>query len=285
MMIAPVVMYFGLFYYLPIYGVQIAFKQYSIMEGIWNSPWIGFKHFSDFFGGYYFDRTLRNTLLISLYDIVFGFPAPIILALLLNEVGRKHFRNLVQTLTYMPHFISVVVVVGMMFDFLARGGIINQLTSSIGLGTVSYLQSPEWFRTLYVGSGIWQQIGWGSIIYIAAITGIDPTLYEAARVDGAGRWSQMLRITLPGIMPTIIILLILRLGNVMNVGYEKILLMYTPVVYETSDVISTYVYRKGILDGSFDYSSAVGLFNSVVNLVLLVCANSLSRRASGSSIW
>lgn len=228
---------------------------------------------------------MKNTLLISGYDILFAFPAPIVFALLLNEVRRTGYKRIVQSLTYMPHFISVVVVVGMMFDFLSSDGLINQLLISIGADKIQFLQSPEWFRTLFIGSGIWQHIGWNSIIFIAAIAGIDPALYEASRVDGAGRWKQALHITLPGILPTIIILLVLRIGNVMNVGYEKIILMYNPMVYESSDVISTYVYRKGILDASFDYSSAVGLFNSVINLTLLFAANYASRRINGSGLW
>ncbi|MDF2923495.1 MAG: binding-protein-dependent transport system inner rane component [Paenibacillaceae bacterium] len=285
LMLLPVVVYYIIFSYLPMYGAQIAFKSFSPVNGIWGSTWIGLQHFEAFFQGIYFWRTFRNTLLISLYDILFGFPAPILLALLLNELRSLKYKRLVQSFTYMPHFISVIVVVGIMVDFLTRDGLVNLVLADLGLEKIAFLQSPEWFRGLYIGSGIWQQVGWGSIIFIAAIAGIDPTLYEAARVDGAGRFRQVMHITLPGIMPTIIILLILRLGNVMNVGYEKILLMYNPMVYETADVISTYVYRKGILDASFDYSSAVGLFNSVINLVLLVIANYTSRRVNGSGLW
>jgi putative aldouronate transport system permease protein len=224
-----------------------------------------------------------NTLAISVLDLVFGFPAPIILALLINELRWNPFKRLVQSVTYLPHFISLIVVVGMLFDFFARDGIANQLLSL--KDPVAFMQDPDWFRQLFVGSGIWQHVGWGSIVYLAAIANIDPTLYEAAKVDGASRFRQVWHITLPGILTTIVILLVLRIGMVMSVGYEKIILMYNPLTYETADVISTYVFRRGVLQADFSFSAAVGLFNSVINLVLLYAANRVSRRLTQSSLW
>jgi putative aldouronate transport system permease protein len=218
-------------------------------------------------------------------DLLIGFPAPIILALLLNEMRFEPFKRLVQTVTYMPHFISLVVMVGLMVDFLASDGLINNLLRGMGLLPTPFLQRSEWFQLTYVLSGVWQQVGWGCIIYLAALSNIDPALYEAAMMDGAGRFRQLLHITLPGILPTITILLILRLGAMMSVGYEKIILMYNPQTYETADVISTFVYRKGILDANFSFSAAVGLFNSTINFALLVIANTLSRRAGETSLW
>ena len=249
------------------------------------SPWVGFENFTDFFKGAYFSRLVVNTLAINLIDLVFGFPAPILLALLLNEIRWNPFKRLVQSISYMPHFISVVVLVGMLFDFFARDGLVNNIFKAFIANPTAYMQDPNWFRWLYVGSGIWQQVGWGSIIYMAALTNIDPSLYEAAMVDGAGRFRQLLHITLPGIMPTIMVLLILRLGSMMSVGYEKILLMYTPLTYETADVISTYVYRRGVLATDYSYSAAVGLFNSAINFALVIGANWLSKKYNNTGLW
>ncbi|MDF2670557.1 MAG: sugar transporter permease [Paenibacillus sp.] len=285
LMLFPVVVYYLVFHYGPMYGIQIAFKDYSFGKGIWGSTWVGLQHFHDFFNGYYFFRVIRNTLLLSLYDVLFGFPSAIVLALLLNEVRSRVFKRTIQSITYLPHFISMVVVVGLMTDFLSMNGLINQLIQAFGGKSISFLIQPEWFRTLYVASGIWQGIGWGSIIYLAAIANIDPTLYEAARVDGAGRFKQMLHITIPGIMPTIIILFILRMGGILSVADDKILLMYNPSTYETADVIGTYIYRKGILQAGFSYSTAVGLFNSVISFALLVFTNYISRRFSDTKLW
>ena len=285
LMLAPVVGYYLLFHYGPMYGVQIAFRDYSIAKGIWRSPWTGLENLKAFLQGFYFWRLVRNTLLINLLDLALGFPAPIILALLLNEIRSSGFKRAVQTVTYMPHFVSLVVVVGMLVDFMARDGLINNVLGLLGVPVTAYLQQPEWFRIIYVGSGIWQHVGWGSIVYLAALSNIDPTLYEAAMVDGAGRFRQLWHITLPGIAPTIIILLILRMGTMMTVGYEKIILMYNSMTYETADVISTYVYRKGILETDFGYSAAVGLFNSVINFGLLIIANNISRRLNETSLW
>ncbi|QOT11073.1 sugar ABC transporter permease [Paenibacillus sp. JNUCC32] len=285
LILLPVVAYYIIFHYGPMYGLQIAFKDYGLADGIWGSPWMGFAHFESFFGNYYFWRLIRNTLLINIYELLFAFPASIILALLLNEIRRSFFKRIVQTISYLPHFISIVVVVGMMIDFFARDGLVNHLLGIFGLEPIAFMQEPGWFRFMYVSSGVWQGIGWGSIIYLAAIANIDPTLYDAARIDGAGRWKQTLHITLPGIMPTIVILLILNMGSMLSVGSEKIILMYNPMTYETADVISTYVFRKGILGADFGYTAAVGLFNSVISFILIVLANSISKRVSEHKLW
>jgi putative aldouronate transport system permease protein len=285
LMLLPVVVYYLLFHYGPMYGIQIAFKNFSPAAGMWDSPWVGLKHFKNFFEGFFFERILRNTIIISIYEIIFVFPASIILALLLNEVRKAWFKKVVQSVTYMPHFISIVVVVGMMVDFLSFDGLVNQILSFFGVESRSYMQESGWFRSLYIGSAIWQHVGWGSIIYLAAIANIDPSLYEAAKVDGAGRLRQVWNITIPGIMPIVVILFILKVGSMMSVGDEKILLMYNPATYETADVIGTYIYRKGIMETSFSYSAAVGLFNSLINFSLLILANTVSKRLSENKLW
>ena len=285
LMLVPVLVYYGIFHYGPMYGLLIAFKDYGMADGVWGSPWVGLTHFQNFFENPYFWRLLRNTLTISLYELLFAFPAPIILALLLNELRVVMFKRLVQTISYLPHFISIVVVAGMMVDFFARDGLINSIVSFFGYEPIAFWQESGWFRSLYVSSGIWQGIGWGSIIYLAAMSSIDPTLYDAARIDGAGRWKQTLNITIPGIMPTIVILFILNVGSMLAVGSEKIILLYNPLTYETADVISTYVYRKGILGADFGYSAAVGLFNSVISFILLILANTISKRVSEHKLW
>ena len=283
LMLVPVVLYYLVFHYAPMYGAVIAFEDFNPVRGIFGSPWVGLRNFQEFIGSLYFGRLVANTLAINVLDLVFGFPAPILLAVLLNELHWNPFRRLVQTVTYLPHFISVVVVVGMLFDFFARDGLTNQLLGSTD--PIAFMQSPEWFRQLFVGSGIWQQVGWGSIVFLAAMANLDPQLYDAAKVDGANRFQIMRHVTLPGITPVIMVLLILRLGAMMTVGYEKIILMYNPLTYETADVISTYVYRRGILQADFSFSAAVGLFNSVINFGLLIVANRLSRRFTGTALW
>ncbi|NOU72574.1 ABC transporter permease subunit [Paenibacillus sp. LMG 31458] len=284
-MALPVIAYYLLFHYGPMYGLQIAFKDFSTVKGIWGSPWVGFRHFESFFNGIYFWRLIKNTILINVYELLFGFPAAIVLALLLNEIRNSMFKRVVQTISYLPHFISIVVVAGMMVDFLGRTGLINQIIASFGIEPIDFLKEASWFRFLFVSSGIWQGIGWGSIIYLAAMATIDPTLYEAARMDGANRWKQTLHITIPGIMPTIVILFILNMGNMLSVGSEKVLLLYNPLTYETGDVISTYVYRKGVLEASYSFTAAVGLFNSVVSFILIVSANSISKRLTENKLW
>jgi putative aldouronate transport system permease protein len=285
LMLIPGVAYYLIFHYGPMYGAQIAFRDYSPVTGILNSPWVGLENFKQFFTSIYFARLVRNTLTINILDLILGFPAPVVLALAINEIRLSSFKGTVQTISYLPHFISLVVVVGMLIDFLGRDGLINNALAPLGLQPVAWLQKPQYFQIIYVLSGIWQSVGWGSIIYLAAITNIDPTLYEAAQVDGAGRLRQIINITVPGIMPTIVILLILRIGHMMTVGYEKIILMYNPLTYTTADVISTYVYRVGILQANYSFSAAAGLFNSVINFSLLILANQMSKRFSETSLW
>ncbi len=282
LMLLPVLLYYVVFHYGPMYGAVIAFQDFNPVKGIFGSRWVGLENFQDFFSSVYFFRLIFNTVAINVLDLAFGFPAPILLALLITELRWNPFRRLVQTVTYLPHFISVVVVVGMLVDFFARDGLVNQLFLA---DPIAFLQQPEWFRQLFVGSGIWQHIGWGSIVYLAAIATIDPQLYDAAKVDGAGRFRQIWHVTIPGILPTIVILLILRMGAMMTVGYEKIILMYNPLTYETADVVSTYVFRRGILQADFSFSAAVGLFNSVINFGLLIAANRISRRLTEHSLW
>ena len=284
-MAVPMIIYFILFSYIPMYGITIAFKDFNPRLGILGSEWVGLKHFKAFFESIYFARTFKNTVLISMYSLLWGFPAAIGLALLLNEMRRKKFKSIVQTVTYLPHFISLVVICGMIIDFTSTDGLINSILSNFGVEPVNWLTKPEWFRTIYIGSGVWQSIGWDSIIYLAALSGIDPSLYEAATVDGAGRWKQLLHITLPSLAPTIVIMLILNIGGLMSVGYEKIILLYNPMTWETSDVISSYVYRKGLVGAQYDFSTAVGLLESAVGFVLLVLANKFSKKISETSLW
>lgn len=285
LMVLPVIIYFILFKYAPMYGASIAFKNYSPGLGIIASKWTGFDHFIRFFNSITFWRVLKNTFLLSLYSLVWGFPAPIILALGLNELRGKYFKSGVQTITYLPHFISLVVIIGLLKDFCLTDGLINDFIVLFGGERIPLLQKPEFFRTLYISSSVWQEIGWGSIIYLAALSGIDEQLYEAAMIDGAGRWKQTWHVTLPGISSTIVILLILRIGKLLSVGFEKIILMYNPATYEVADVISTYVYRAGLQEFGWSYSTAIGLFNSVLNFTLLVAANRISRKFSESSLW
>ena len=282
----PVLLYYLIFCYLPMAGNIMAFQKYSITKGIFRSKFVGLANFKSFLTAYNFWQVMRNTLLINIYDLAIGFPAPIILALLLNEVRHIRFKKAVQTITYMPHFISTVVISSMILSFVSSDGLINQIRALFGGESISYMIMPQYFRTIYVVSNVWQTIGWGSIIYIAALAGVDQELYEAATIDGAGRWKQMLNVTLPGIAPTILILLIMRIGQLLSIGYEKIILLYNPTVYETADVISTYVYRRGLLEGgNYGYSAAVGMFNSVINFILLASANKISRKLSGSGLW
>jgi len=284
-MAIPVVVYFIVFAYLPMYGIIIAFQNYVSLKGILGSTFVGLKHFRDFFSSYYFIRLLINTLLISVYGLLFAFPAAIILALLLNEVRNRPFKRVVQTITYMPYFISLVVVATLILDFTLPEGFINDVRAFFGAARVNLMGSSSYFRTIYVGSNIWQYVGFDSIIFLAAIAGVDMQIYEAAIIDGAGRLRQTWHVTLPGILPTIVIILILRIGSIMNVGFEKIILIYNPTIYNVADVISSFVYRKGIMEANYAYSTAVGFFNSVCNFTVLVAANALSKRITKSSLW
>ena len=284
-MAIPVIVFYICFSYIPMAGIQIAFKDFNFGAGIWGSPWVGFKHFISFFQGPYAWRVIRNTLLVSLYTIVVCFPAPILFALLLNEAKNKLFKRTIQTVSYLPHFISLVVICGLIKEFTQSTGLVSTLLAFFGVPQETMLLDPERFRAVYVISDLWQTIGWNSIIYLAALAGIDQEQYEAARVDGAGRIRQIISVTLPGLMPTITILFILKMGNILNVGFEKILLLYSPTTYEVADVISTYVYRIGILDANFSYSTAIGLFNSVVNIIFLLLTNAISKKMNNSGLF
>jgi putative aldouronate transport system permease protein len=285
LMTIPMVVYLLVFCYYPMYGAVIAFKTFVPARGILGSPWAGLKHFKDFFGSFYFSRLLGNTFLISFWSLVFGFPAPILLALMLNEVRAKAFKRVCQTISYLPYFISLVVICGLIRDFCSEDGVIGQLVVMFGGQPGNLLARAENFRTIYIGSGIWQGIGWGSIIYLAAIAGIDLELYDAATIDGAGRFRQIIHITIPCILPTVIILFLLNIGGILNVGFEKIILLYNSGIYTTADVISTFTYRRGLLENNFSYSTAVGLFNSVVNFIFMASANAVSRKLSETSLW
>lgn len=285
LMALPVLIFYTVFCYRPMYGAIIAFKDFSPKLGIMGSHWAGLKYFREFFTGPFFSRTLGNTLIISISQLLFSFPAPIILALLINELRSRRFSRIVQTISYLPHFISLVVVCSIIKEFTAYNGLINDIVGFLGGQRQNLLGNPSAFVPVYVLSDIWQSVGWGSIIYLAALTGVDQELYEAAMIDGAGRWRQARSITLPSIMPTIIVMLILRIGGIMNVGYEKIILLYNPAIYETADVISSFVYRKGILERSYSFSAAVGLFNSAINCVLLFSSNWLSRKFNDVGLW
>lgn len=291
LMLVPFVIIYVMFMYLPMYGLLIAFKDYSPFKGVWGSPWApmnGMYYFYTFFTGPYFTRVLGNTLAINGLLILFGFPAPIIFALMLNEVRNKLFKTSVQTISYLPHFVSTVVVAGLVVNFLSPSyGIINfaykwLFNQDAG---IYFMAKPEYFRSIYVIMDIWKGCGFGSIIYTSALAGIDMELYEAARIDGAGRWRQMMSITIPGIIPTIAIMLIMRLGNILNLGYEAIILLYQPVTYVTADIISTYVYRVGLEQGDFSMSTAVGLFNGIVALVMVYAANTVSQKVGEVGLW
>lgn len=284
MLLLPLI-YFIIFKYGPMFGLLIAFQDFNFIKGVFQSEWVGFVHFREFIFDAYFWKLVRNTLLINVYMIVFSFPAPIILALLLNEVRLTVFKKFAQSVSYLPHFLSTVVVSGMVVNFVSSDGLINQLLIKFGMDPVPFLMMAEWFRTIYITSEIWQGVGWGSIIYLAALTSVDPQLYEASHLDGANRFQQIRHVTLPGIAPVIVVMFLLNLGNILSIGFEKILLLYTGPTYETADVISTYVYRRGLLGSDFSYATAVELFQSVVALIFIISANSFSRKVSETSLW
>lgn len=284
-MILPVICFVILFSYVPMFGLTMAFQDYSLVKGIFGSKWIGLENFNDFFTSMYFGRTLRNTLVLSFYDLLFSFPAPILLALMLNEVKRLRYKKFIQTISYMPHFISMIVVAGLIIEFTNSNGVIASAVEALGGDPKSYITLPQYFRSIFVVSEIWQHVGFNSIIYLAALSGISEDLYEAARIDGAGRFRQMLNVTLPGLMPTIIIMFILRTGAIMNINFEKVLLLYSTSTYETADIISTYVYRIGIIKQKIGYSTAVGLFNSVISFILVLTANKISKTYTEVSMF
>lgn len=285
-MILPVVIYYVVFAYAPMYGIQLAFKNYRVKQGIWGSPWVGFEHFQRFFSAYNFKQLIGNTIGISVYSILVGFPIPIIFALMLNYLKNKFMKKTVQMVSYAPYFISTVVMCGMIAIFLnVDTGIFNTIRNLFGLESVDFLAKAEWFKSIYVWTGVWQGMGWSSIIYISALSGVDYQLHEAAIVDGATKIQRMIHVDLPSIKPTIIMLFILQMGSVMNVGFEKVFLLQNSLNQSSSSVISTYVYNVGLINQDYGYSTAVGLFNSVINLILIVASNQLSKRLTQESLF
>jgi putative aldouronate transport system permease protein len=287
LMILPVLIYFAVFSYAPMYGLLMAFENYNVTKGIWGSDWVGVKHFVDFFSSPYFTRVIRNTLLLNLYGLIFVFPLPIIFALLINEFRSAIFKRVVQTISYLPYFISIVVITGIIKDFTSQTGLITYLVQHItgNQENMNLLTKESVFRPLYIISDMWQYTGFSAIIYFSALSSVNSDLYEASTIDGANRWKQMLHISLPGIAPTIIILFILQVGNIMSVGFDKVFLLQNPAIYSTSDVIATYVYRQGLVLGQISYSTAVGLFNTIINFIILIVANQISRKFSETSLY
>lgn len=283
--VLPMFVYLLIFHYLPLYGVQIAFRDYKVIKGIWGSDWVGFKHFNNFFTSYQFWDLLKNTLTLSIYSLIAGFPLPIIFALLLNYCNSTKLKKTSQMISYAPHFISVVVFCGMILVFLSNGGIINQILMKFGINPVKFLSNPKAFKHIYVWSGVLKNIGWGSIMYIAVLANVSPELHEAAIIDGASKFKRVLYVDIPAIVPTMVIMLITRCGEIMDVGFEKVLLLQNSINLEYSEVISTYVYKIGILGGQFSYSAAIGLFNNIINLLLLLLVNKIAKKVSDVSLW
>lgn len=282
----PCIVFYILFRYGPLYGLIIAFKDYSVYQGILGSPWVGLKHFQRFFESPDFWLLFKNTFLLGIYTLLWAFPFPILFAVMLNEVRSVSFKKTVQTFSYLPAFLSVVIISSMIIDFLSpTHGLVNTAIKALGFDGIYFLTIPEWFRTIYVSSEIWQHMGYEAIIYLAAIAGIDPTLYEAAKVDGAKRWHRIRYITLPSIMPTILIMFIIKSGSVFRIGYEKVLLLYNPMTYDVADVFSTYVYRKGLLETNYSYAASVGFFEAIIALVMLLLSNTISKKAGGKGLW
>jgi len=280
------VTYFLVFHYVPMYGVQIAFKEFRAVDGIWGSAWVGLKHFKRFFSSSQFWPLIKNTLGLSFMQILLGFPVPILLAIMLNQVKHQKYRKFVQTIAYCPHFISIVVLTGMLYIFLSpRNGIINQVIQAFGGEPVFFLGDTRYFKITYVISGIWQHAGWSTIIYIAALAGVSTDLYEAAQVDGANKWQRIWHIDLPGILPTIVMMLILEMGKVMNLGFQKVYLMQNAQNLAASEIISTYIYKVGMLDAQYSYSAAINLFNNLINIILLVTVNKLAKIVTDNSLW
>jgi len=286
LLLAPLVIWFLLFLYKPMYGLQIAFKDFSLFKGVDASPWVGLEHFKALFDSDMFLRAIKNTFIISFLNLMIGFPMPIILALMFNEIAQGKFRKTIQTIVYLPHFISLVIIAGIVINaFSPSTGVVNLLLQKMGFEPIYFLTQPEWFRPIFIGSGIWQEAGFQSIVYLAAIAGVSPSLYESAVVDGASRWQMMWKITLPCILPTIIIMLIIRIGNLLEVGFELIILLYQPATFQTADVINTFIYRQGLVGNQYDVAAAAGLFNAVVAFVLVMTANTISRRFTRTSLW
>jgi putative aldouronate transport system permease protein len=285
LLVLPAFLIILVFHYFPIYGLVIAFKDYGIGKGVWGSKWVGLKWFVQFLTNPFAFRLFRNTILLGVFSLAWGFPAPIILALLLNEIGSKRFKKVTQTISYLPYFISTVVMVGMMRDIFAMSGPVNALLSNFGIKAILFFDIPGWFRPLFIGSNIWQGVGWGSIIYLAALSGVDPQLHEAAMIDGANRWHRMRHVSIPSIMPTIVVLFILSVGGVLGSDFMKVLLMYSPLTYESADIIGTYVFREGIENTNYSYASAVGFFMAVISFLLVFTTNKISQKVSETSLW
>ncbi|MBD0380224.1 ABC transporter permease [Paenibacillus sedimenti] len=286
LLIVPTVLYFVIFKYWPMYGVQIAFKDFIASKGFWGSPWVGMEHFQRFFDSFNFWTVIKNTLGLSLYSLAVSFPIPILIALMLNQLARERYKRFIQTVIYAPYFISTVVLVGMLYVFLSPGsGLINHIIQMFGGEPVYFLSKAEWFKSLYVFSGVWQETGFASVIYLAALAGIDPHLHEAAVVDGASKWHRIWHIDIPGIQPTILILFILAVGNLMNVGFEKAFLMQNDLNASSSEIIATYVYKIGLQRAEYSFSAAVGLFNSLINFVLLLSVNRIAKKINGSGLF
>ncbi|HGR9504264.1 TPA: ABC transporter permease [Streptococcus pneumoniae] len=284
LMMIPATVLLILFTYGPMYGIIMAFQDFTVFKGYTGSPFVGLKHFQRLFSDPLFYRLFKNTFMVGVLDFLFSFPAPLIFALILNEVRKVRFKSVVQSISYLSHFIPLVVMVGIIFELFGSYGIINSLLSSLGMEPISFFTKSEWFLPLYIGSGVWKTIGWGSIIYMGALTNIDSTLYEAADMDGANRWHKMWHVTLPSLRPTVVTLFILNAGGIMQVGFEKVFLMSSPATYEVSDVLSTYVYRQGILNSDFSYSAAVGLFNNIVALLFVLLANKIAKKLGEEGI-
>lgn len=284
-LIVPVI-YFIVFKYIPMYGIVLAFRKYDAGGSMFGTQWVGLKYFKQFMSDPGFWNIFKNTFLLSIYNFVIGFPIPIIFALLLNEINNKVFKKFVQTVSYLPKFFSTVVVVGIIQAVLSPStGILNQVLVHFGHKAIFFLNEPSWFRTIYISSDIWQFMGWNAILYIAALANVDPQLYEAAEIDGANRWKQTLHVTIPGIMPTIVITFILAAGYILSVGFEKVLLLYSPNIYDVADVLQTYVYRLGIIGNNYSYTTAIGLFQSAISLVLIWSVNKFSKKFSETSLW
>jgi ABC-type polysaccharide transport system, permease component len=280
------VIYFIVFHYIPMYGVQIAFKDFRAAKGIWGSPWVGFKHFKRFFSSYQFWPLLKNTLSLSFLQILIGFPVPLILALLLNQVRNKKYKKFVQSVIYCPHFISIVVLTGMLYIFLSpRNGIVNIFLNKLGIESIFFLGEAKYFRMTFVISGIWQNAGWNAIIYLAALSSVSPDLYEAAEVDGANKWQRMLHVDIPRLIPTAVMMLILEMGKVMNIGFQKAYLMQNAQNMASSEIISTYIYKVGLIDAQYSYSAAINLFNNIINIILLVTVNKIAQKTTENSLW
>jgi len=282
----PAIIYYIVFHYAPLYGVQIAFKDYAFRKGIWNSPWVGFKNFENLFAIESFKQVFRNTIIISLYKLIFNFPAPIIFAILISEIRNIKFKKVVQTISYLPHFVSWVVLGGLFMQLLSPStGPVNMFLKALGIQPIYFLADPKWFRTVLVLTSLWKGVGWGSIIYLAAITGINPELYEAAIIDGAGRFKKIIHITIPSIIPVITIMFIFAVGGIINDDFDQIFNLYNPAVYKVGDVISTYIYRVGLIDMKYSFSAAVGLFKNVIAFVMIVITNSITKRINEYGIW